>query len=184
MGHRIKFMLDEWNRKYVPSDSTFELCAEISRLTLVRIISHDTLKGTYRITLAFLLLENTLMPLRTLNMLSLIQLLSVSGVAISMNTHWYYNREMQSRAEQLYPVYHYYPSWLAVNFNKSVQRIRSIALEKITKRRSQNTSNDIKYLLDTMLEAQSVIIILLRYLCWYCYYRVVVWLTKRFWMKW
>jgi cytochrome P450 len=64
---------------------------------------------------------------------------------------------MQGRAEQLYPIWKYYPSFLTKTFDVSNKKIHSIVRKKIQKRKEMNLGDDSKKcLLDILLDAQPV----------------------------
>ena len=65
---------------------------------------------------------------------------------------------MQSRAEQLYPIYKLYPRFLTRIFDNANEKIHNIVRAKINKRKKRLSSNKEgkRYLLDVMIEGQVV----------------------------
>jgi cytochrome P450 len=71
-------------------------------------------------------------------------------------------KEMQKRAEQIYPIYKYYPNFMNKLFNNSNNKIHQIVKEKIEKRKfylrnsKKFLDNSKKCLLDVLLESQMI----------------------------
>jgi len=126
MGKLILLLLDKWERKFLDSTKPFEICNEMSRLTLDNV-------GVAAFGGQFNAIESE-------------ETCIYDAVAYSL-------REMQKRAEQLYPIFQYYPSFWTRSFEESNNKIKDIVREKIQERRQSN-NKETTYLLDAMLEAQ------------------------------
>jgi len=64
---------------------------------------------------------------------------------------------MQNRAEQLFPIFQYYPKFMCKSFDESNEKIRNIVKEKIeNRRRNLHLNENVSYLLDAILVAQDI----------------------------
>lgn len=131
MAGRVQVLIANWKEKYLNREgATFDICSEMSRLTLdnIGIASFGGHFGAIDSDVSL-----------------------YDDVAYAL-------REMQKRAEQLYPVYQYYPQFIERTYIESLQKIKDIVSKKIDTRRKlleQGDAMDSKrFLLDMMLESQ------------------------------
>ena len=140
IADRVFALIAKWDKSYIANSTPFDIYSEFSRLTLDN-IGIAAFGGDFGAINS----DDTCI----FDEVAIILKVNKKHV-ISISNF----QEMQKRAEQLYPIYKLYPSFLTNTFDVSNNKIHSIVRNKIKNRK--NSGDTKKCLLDTMLDAQPI----------------------------